>query len=117
MAMTGKCTNIGNCDKADRKDLITVADGLDLVCPDCGKPLMVTGSGGGGSGVGKIIAAVVGILVLLAWFLWPHTKQATQPSQSTAPTAPSTLVPPPPPSQTRNVILRIHGSNTMGSQL
>lgn len=118
--MTGKCTNIGNCDKADRKELITVADGLDLVCPDCGKPLMVTGSGGGGGGsnIGKIAAAAVGVLALVVWFLWPTAEKTTLPQPPQPPVKPiTTSPPPPPPSQVRNIILRIHGSNTIGSKL
>lgn len=121
--MTGKCTNIGNCDKADRKELITIPDGLDLVCPECSKPLMVTKSGNGGvGGVGKIAAAVLGLVVILGWFFWPSAEKASPPIQPARQASQSTSVPPPPPppppsGQTRNIILRIHGSNTIGSRL
>jgi phosphate transport system substrate-binding protein len=120
MPTTGRCTNIGNCDKADKKELITVPDGADLVCPECDKPLLVIGSAGaGGGGMVKMAAGAVAVfLVAVVWFLWPRPESPTPPTPTSSP---GQKLPPaaslPPPVQTRNVILRIHGSNTIGSQL
>ena len=36
----GKCTNFDECDKAINREEITVPDGADFVCPDCGGELM-----------------------------------------------------------------------------
>src|ERR1041385_6430820 len=78
MPMTGKCTNIGNCDKADKKELITIPNGLDFVCPERSKPLMVTKSSSGSVGdVRKIAAVVLGLVIILGWFLWSSADKTT----------------------------------------
>jgi phosphate transport system substrate-binding protein len=107
-----KCPNIGNCEKADKKELLTIPDGADLICPECGADLVVTQAKPGSGGVGKIAAAIAAVLVLgLVYLLWP--KPAQPPDQDEK----GLIVQPPPPSQARNVILSIHGSNTIGSRL
>jgi len=71
-ARTGKCINFGGCNKADSKEVMTVPDGTEFVCPECEKSLMPAGGGGkGGSGGGGgklplklILAAVVGLGVI-----------------------------------------------------
>src|ERR1700733_14562952 len=71
-ARTGKCINFGGCNKADSKEVMTIPDGTEFVCPECEKSLMPAGGGGkGGSGGGGaklplklILAAVVGLGVI-----------------------------------------------------
>lgn len=90
---------------------------MDLVCPECGKQLMMTKSGGGaGGGIGKI-AAALGVVVILGWFLWPSAEKTTPTQPAQQPSKSNPAPPPPPLAQTRNIILRIHGSNTIGSKL
>jgi tetratricopeptide (TPR) repeat protein len=38
-----QCTNLGNCNKADSKEKITLPAGSDSACPECGKPLTEVG--------------------------------------------------------------------------
>ena len=71
-ARTGKCINFGGCNKADSKEVMTIPDGTEFVCPECEKSLMPaggSGKGGSGGGGGKfplklILAAVVGLGVI-----------------------------------------------------
>jgi len=72
--MRSKCPNIGNCDKADKKELISIPDGADLICPECGAQLIVIPDNG--RWIRKISAAVATVIVLgLGWFLWPEPDQ------------------------------------------
>jgi hypothetical protein len=34
-----RCLNIGNCEKADRKEVIDLPEGVDPECPECGAQL------------------------------------------------------------------------------
>jgi hypothetical protein len=81
-ARTGKCINFGGCSKADSREVMTVPDGNEFVCPECEKSLMATGGGKGksagpGSGSGKlkyILAAVLGLGAIggvIAWLVTP----------------------------------------------
>ena len=36
----GRCMNIGNCNKANTKEVIEVGLGEDFVCPECGGQLV-----------------------------------------------------------------------------
>jgi ABC-type amino acid transport substrate-binding protein len=40
----GKCTNIGNCDNADKKKVFEILDGQDFRCPECDNDLYSTKS-------------------------------------------------------------------------
>ena len=40
MVRKGKCLNIGNCNKANSKEIVDVNIGEDFVCPDCGGDLV-----------------------------------------------------------------------------
>lgn len=114
MALTtgrsGKCSNFGNCSLADARKNIEVPAGLDFVCPECSKPLLLseTGAAGGNSKVW-----VVGVLLFLlmaaggvTWALFFREKpaapapnvpevQATTPLPTPSPPAPAGDTPQP----------------------
>jgi phosphate transport system substrate-binding protein len=140
-----RCQNLGNCKKADRKEVIHLPEGVDPACPECGaqltlaKPLAHT-----------VSCIVVSVLLLLGGallfygiksLLEPHSPSAPP---ATAPTTPLVAETPTPtaslaattpatttliaktPDRTTpliattpvaTVVLRIHGSNTIGSKL
>lgn len=99
----GRCTNFGNCDTSNKRQLIPVPQGADFVCPECGRAL--TEVGGQGPPRNKGLIFVVGGLLFLtlaavAWYVI-HTKQ-------------------PPPGTGivgQNTILRLAGSNTIGASM
>jgi outer membrane protein OmpA-like peptidoglycan-associated protein len=61
MPTTGKCPNVGNCDKANAKEPIVMPDGADLTCPECGTKLMPLQKRGGFP-----VPLLLGSLALLA---------------------------------------------------
>ena len=42
---SGKCSNFGNCSLADARTAIEVPSGVDFVCTECGKPLLLIDAG------------------------------------------------------------------------
>ena len=70
---SGKCSNFGNCSLADARATIDVPSGLDFVCHECGKPLLMA-DGGGRAGSSKTLVITLVLLSLLvaggafAWF-------------------------------------------------
>jgi phosphate transport system substrate-binding protein len=128
--MTGRCNNTGSCSKAISAELITIAEWrgsvADPICPECHKPLVIVeGPTSTKSGNGKIIAAAAALLIVAAAaFLLPKTVpppplQARRPTGTAIPTSPATAptLAASPTSMQRNVILRLHGSNTIGAEL
>lgn len=88
---SGKCSNFGNCSMADAHTVIQVPSGMDFVCTECGKPLLLSQSAGaadGGSGGGQMMRLIIVALVILAllgggaWFLLRGKKNAPPPSQT-----------------------------------
>ena len=124
MATLYKCPNLGNCDKADRGEIISIVTGAPAKCPECEANLILAkgaGVGGGGGGNSLALAALGGLLLLLIagglyWF-FSHDRSAPPPTPT--PTAsPIPAVPPnPPPEPTAQTLLRFHGSNTIGGKL
>lgn len=58
----GKCSNFGNCDKADSKEIITIPDGAEMICPICSHrltPLVQEKQGG------SPIVPLISILLIL----------------------------------------------------
>lgn len=82
---SGKCSNFGNCSLADARTPVQVPTGMDFVCTECGKPLLMTelgDGGGGGSNKMALIGAAVGALVLAAggaWFFLGRSKPEPPP--------------------------------------
>ena len=62
---TGKCSNFGNCSLADARTTIEVPNGMDFVCTECGKPLLLTDPGPQGAGNSRALAVGALLLVLL----------------------------------------------------
>lgn len=100
---SGICSNFGNCSIADARGTVELTTGMDLVCPECGKPLLLkegTASGAGGK-TGMIVMGVALALLLAAggaWFFGSKT-----PPDATVKSAPAVTekadkpAPPPPP--------------------
>lgn len=115
---TGICTNIGNCSKADAGEKIQIPVGGLFVCPECTRELSRVGgtarAGGGGRNVAVLAAAVLVLLALffVAWKLIGGRKEGTAAQNGTSAT--TTL---PEEVEDAEVILRLHGSNTIGSKL
>lgn len=86
---SGKCSNFGNCSLADARTPIEVPSGLDFVCSECGKPLLLTDAGGAAAGNSKALAvgALLLVLVLAAggigWSLLAGKKE-TPPAPAAA---------------------------------
>jgi len=91
-----KCVNFGGCSKADSRDVLTVAPGDELTCPECGKMLTATAAGaagGGGKSKVPLLAGAGGLLLVTllgAFLLWP------EPEEPPPPVPPHEEVPPPP---------------------
>ncbi len=104
---SGKCSNFGNCSMADAHTVIQVPSGMDFVCTECGKPLLLSqssnsaaGRGSGGSQMTQIIVLAIVVLALLgggAWFLLRGKKAppAPQPPAITTPTTTRASTPAP----------------------
>lgn len=92
---SGKCSNFGNCSIADARTTVEVPSGLDLVCNECGKPLLTTGTGieGGRSKVPVILGVLLVVAFLVSgaiWFFFANTKgpDPAPPPKTAPPTAP-----------------------------
>lgn len=89
---SGKCSNFGNCALADAHTVVQVPNGMDFVCTECGKPLLLSQSTGaaasssGGGQMTQIIVLAAVVLALLgggAWFLLRgKTSEAPPPPQA-----------------------------------
>jgi len=147
-----RCSNVGNCEKADRKEVIDLPEGVDPVCPGCGARLNLAKPPE--KQAHTVSCVVVSVLLLLLgafsfygikWLLGPHAPSAPPVSPAPAPTVPLVAETPTPttslatttpapttpliaatPAPTTSlvaatpvaaVVLRIHGSNTIGSKL
>lgn len=118
---SGHCSNFGNCSIADARKTVDVPTGLDFTCSECGKPLLpTTGSAEGGRSKTPLIAGAVVVVLLLilggaAWSLLSGKKGADPVVAAT----PAVVSPPPKAAApaAATVLLRLAGSNTLGSKL
>lgn len=112
----GRCTNFGNCTVADTKQLVSVADGNDMVCPECGKQLTEIESRKPASMAPVFI--VIAVLLLLgvgAAFFIKSRMGSSKAAQSTPAAGPVNT--PTPAGKPGQPALRLHGSNTIGGEL
>ncbi len=139
----GRCANYGECTLADSHKVIDSTED-NFVCTECGKSLRaVVGGSDGGNGAGggsklpKWLLPVALLLLLLlgggslaAWQLGmfaptpPVTQAVVDSTPVPPPVAPvqpasaTPVTPPPEPKEpSPNIILRLHGSNTIGAKL
>ena len=138
----GRCANYGECTLADSHKVIDSTED-NFICSECGKPLRVASqSASEGGAVGSkmtmfkwflpiLLFLLIGVAGVAAWQLWPSS--AAQPiTPAVAPSLPSQVPAPPPQLATPepvitppeiksevspNIILRVHGSNTIGAKL
>ena len=93
---SGKCSNFGNCSLADARKTVDVPAGLDFVCTECGKPLLLTETGTAGGNSKALVVGALLLVVLLAaggvaWSLFGGKKTTAAPA---AP-VPQVIVPAP----------------------
>lgn len=115
---SGKCSNFGNCTLADTRQTIEVPMGLDFVCNECGKTLVPSGAASTSGSLKRPVAigAVLLALVLAAgagaWSLLGGKTPAAGTPAASAPPAQAAKT-----AQKTSVLLKIAGSNTLGSRL
>lgn len=115
---TGVCTNIGNCSKADSGEKIQIPVGGQFICPECNRELARVGGSGMPGNRPVWIVPVVALLLLLGlgfgvWKLFSGKKDGTG-NNNGDPGTTATVTEPPAGTET---ILRLSGSNTIGSKL
>ena len=93
---SGKCSNFGNCSLADASQTIEVPPGLDFVCTECGKSILLTEANNTGSNSKTLIVAGLLLLAVLAaggiaWSWFSGNRHAV------APDSPMRQESPPPP--------------------
>jgi hypothetical protein len=76
MAKQGICVNIGNCENANNKKEITVQDGQEFTCPECGKPLVAVNKERTSPPNWAYLLGVV-LLIGLGWLGWTFSKAPT----------------------------------------
>lgn len=125
-----RCTNFGECSRADRKEALQIADGSDPVCPECRSPVVaqpVAGGGHGGTPRWRV-PALLGLMVLASVVGWRVLGGArSEPDGSMMrepPPRPGPLLPLPPPAPAPGAALVeprvdhydlvLAGSNTIG---
>jgi phosphate transport system substrate-binding protein len=102
----GRCIDFGGCTLADKKEVFKIPDGTEFVCPECGSALQEIRPEPKGGGLGKILAGAALLLLLVGFGLY---KLLSRPSK-TPPHVPVAM-------SENHAILRLCGSNTIGSDL
>ena len=123
MATFYKCPNIGNCDKADKGETISIPTGAPTLCPEC-QANLIPARNGGGSGTGTNFALLVGIFFVLllagaaAWYFYQVNSSTTEKKDaSSSPATAMVATPVTPTKPPVATLLRFHGSNTIGGKL
>jgi phosphate transport system substrate-binding protein len=115
---------MGNCNKADQGELISIVTGAPTQCPECDADLILAkGVSTANNNVAILVGIVLTLLIISGAAAWFFLKEKT-PTATSAPVAvavptpvintPSTPAPAPVAAQT---LLRFHGSNTIGGKL
>ena len=83
MKVIAKCRNYTGCVLAYRGEKIELESGAALVCPECGKPVVLSASGN--SWVKTTLLLSLGVVLLgaaLAIFVYPKMKKTGEPPKS-----------------------------------
>jgi outer membrane protein OmpA-like peptidoglycan-associated protein len=64
MKVTAKCMNHSGCLKAFRGETIELDKGAPLICPECGKPVTVTGGGAQSAIKAVVVLLAIGVIAL-----------------------------------------------------
>lgn len=75
-----RCLNVGNCDKANKKEKFTIPEGEDLKCPSCGMEMLQEVKGGGLPAWALALVAVAVIAVGVFLFL-PKGGESVEPTE------------------------------------
>ena len=113
--LSGRCLNIGNCDVANSMSTVQVDEGSEFVCSECGKPLVASQTTGKSNNkvlrntllsfgvVTGLAAGAFGVTSILK----SNTSNSPESGLSVSSNAQAN----------GNEILRLAGSNTLGSKL
>ena len=79
MKVSAKCMNHSGCLKAFRGETIELDKGAPLVCPECGKPLTVTGGGAQSAIKAVVVLLGIGVIALGGFVLMKAVKKSGAP--------------------------------------
>lgn len=109
----GKCTNFGLCPKADSGEIQKIPQAGDFVCVDCKRPLVPVGET---SAIPQkrspVMLGALLLAILLGVGLYLLLNRGPREERSSTERAPNVA-----PAANARVLLRLSGSNTIGSQL
>ncbi|MBF0118523.1 MAG: phosphate ABC transporter substrate-binding/OmpA family protein [Desulfobacterales bacterium] len=122
---SGRCTKFGECSLADNKMQQSVPEGSDILCQECGGRLVLSSDSKSSNG---IILLLVIILALGGIVFGAIKIFSSKKSTVSQPVAVSTIIatttipapqsaPPPKVEQKEEIILRLHGSETIGGNM
>jgi phosphate transport system substrate-binding protein len=100
----GKCTNFGNCATADKKQVVQVAEGADFVCAECTRALTEIGTQAPRKPSVLILALAGVVLLVLGSLIWKRFEDGRTSGTTTSLGG-------------KQAMLRLAGSNTIGSSL
>ncbi len=116
MASLYKCPNIGNCDKANQSESISIIPNSPAKCPECGSNLILASGTNRNNKNVMIMVSVALILVLVgstAFFMFSKEKSSVESLSLSPISLPSILTA----TEDAQTLLRFHGSNTIGGEL
>ncbi len=83
---TGFCTNFGNCDAADSRQMQEIADGADFVCQECERELTAAARKSQTSRTPLLIGIGAGVaLIVIIGLVWLLVGGSDEPPAPTAP--------------------------------
>ncbi|POZ49766.1 hypothetical protein [Methylovulum psychrotolerans] len=86
MAKQGKCSNFGNCSKADQGQIINHVAGQSFECPECGFHLIEINQGNGKKWlIIGVLVVLLGAGALAAFLITPASDPAPAPVQAALP--------------------------------
>jgi phosphate transport system substrate-binding protein len=111
----GKCSNFGNCSLADSRTNQEILAGMDFVCGECGKPLLLVGASEPVRNKTGMMVAVLALVVLLlagGAIAWSLSKSKANVPAVEAPAPRQDAVVPPPPAPVATPVPRPPESGT-----